>query len=216
MSSHTWEPRPLHRPGPTVVAMALIVLGGALALIGSFLPWFHLERILGGFTQNAATVHGLRVAAGWIALALGIVSVALGFTLVDVRARGRGKAAALGALIAGVIVLVWAIVQWNTEQSKAIDDTLALLAPARRAVVRALLGRLFHTGALRITAASGLYLAVAGGAFVAIGALVALLARPAGTLEPQPEPGWAPPPVPWYPPGPPPVPPSPPGEPEPR
>src|SRR5438552_3665471 len=106
------------------IGVALAVVGGLLAMIGSFLPWFRVERNAFGFGQSLQatdvdTVHGLNVAAGWVALVLGVVAVALGFLVADLRDRNGRMRAGAAILAAGLITMVWSIAQLETEQSRA-------------------------------------------------------------------------------------------------
>ena len=147
--------------GRSVLAGALALAGGVLAVVGSFLPWAEISA--GPFTEQAKGIDGWE---GKAAIIAGAVMVAGGIRVLagshQAMARLR-PGAAIGGLVAAGVGVYTAL----TIRDQLIDA--AAIQLPRAEVERAL-----DNGVLQLTIAIGLYLVIAGGIQGVVAALVAL------------------------------------------
>ena len=95
------QPRLRERPTGKVVVGAWMVVGGALALIlGSTMPWMHVNRPRLG-ENSSSTGMGLGDGRITVALAILLVVLAAGILTGRVQWMGGAKVAAMGMLVAG-------------------------------------------------------------------------------------------------------------------
>jgi hypothetical protein len=150
--------------GRAVLAGALALAGGVLAVVGSFLPWAEVSA--GPFTEQAKGTDGWE---GTAAIIAGAVMVAAGIRVLagshQAMARLR-PGAAIGGLVAAGVGVYTAL----TMKDQLVDAAATELP--RVEVERAL-----DNGVLRLTIAIGLYLVIAGGIQGIVAALVALSHR---------------------------------------
>ncbi len=150
--------------GRAVLAGALALAGGVLAIAGSFLPW--AEVTAGPFTEQAKGIDGWE---GKAAIVAGAVMVTAGIRVLagshQAMARLR-PGAAIGGLVAAGVGVYTAV----TIRDQLVD--VAATELPRVEVERAL-----DNGLLQLTIAIGLYLVIAGGIQGIAAALVALGAR---------------------------------------
>jgi hypothetical protein len=151
-------------PGRAVLAGALALAGGVLAVVGSFLPWAEISA--GPFTEQAKGIDGWE---GKAAIVAGAVMVAAGIRVLagshQAMARLR-PSAAIGGLVAVGVGLYTAI----TIRDQLVEAVAAELP-------RAEVERALDSGLLQLTIGIGLYLVIAGGVQGAVAALVALGSR---------------------------------------
>lgn len=181
---------------PTL-AVALMVIGGALAAIGALMPWFKIS--LFGFSQ---ALKGTEGSDGWVALVAGVLLVIAGIG--TWTAKGKGGRAGLGvlALLAGLAAGGLALIDAATAEDSVIDaagESLgpALGAPAQEAedAVR----EWIDTGQLEIPMQAGIFMVIAGGALGLVGGIAGIASRAAVPMlgavpPPVPMPDVAPPP----------------------
>jgi hypothetical protein len=150
--------------GRAVLAGALALAGGVLAVVGSFLPWAEISA--GPFTEQAKGIDGWE---GKAAIIAGAVMVAGGTRVLagshQAMARLR-PGAAIGGLVAAGVGVYTAV----TIRDQLVDAAATELP--RVEVERAL-----DNGLLQLSIAIGLYLVIAGGIQGIVAALVALGSR---------------------------------------
>jgi hypothetical protein len=150
--------------GRAVLAGALALAGGALAVVGSFLPWAEISA--GPFTEQAKGIDGWE---GKAAIIAGAVMVAGGIRVLAGSHQAMGRlrpGAAIGGLVAAGVGVYTAV----TIRRQLIDAAATELP-------RAEVERALDNGLLQLTIAIGLYLVIAGGIQGIVAALVALGAR---------------------------------------
>ena len=153
-------------PGRAVLAGALALAGGVLAVVGSFLAWAEVSA--GPFTEQAIGVDGWE---GKAAIVAGAVMVAAGIRVLAGSHRSMARlrpSAAIGGLVALGVGLYTAL----TIRDQLVD-TAATELP------RAEVERALDRGLLELTIGIGLYLVIAGGVQGVVAALVALGSRDA-------------------------------------
>jgi hypothetical protein len=151
-------------PGRAVLAGALALSGGVLAIVGSFLGWAEVSA--GTFTVQPKGIDGWE---GKAAIVAGVVMVAAGIRVL----AGSHQALArlrLSASIGGLVALGVGLYTTLTIR----DQLVEALA---REVPRADVERAMDSGLLELTIGIGLYLVIAGGVQGVVAALVALGSR---------------------------------------
>lgn len=151
-------------PGRSVLAGALALAGGVLAVVGSFLDWAEVSA--GPFTEQPKGIDGWE---GKAAIVSGVVMVAAGIRVLagshQAMARLRPSAAIGGLVALGVGLYTTVTIR---------DQLIEALA---REIPRAEVERALDSGLLELTIGIGLYLVIAGGVQGVIAALVALGSR---------------------------------------
>jgi hypothetical protein len=153
-------------PGRAVLAGALALAGGVLAVVGSFLAWAEVSA--GPFTERAIGVDGWE---GKAAIVAGAVMVAAGIRVLAGSHRSMARlrpSAAIGGLVALGVGLYTGL----TIRDQLVDT-------AATALPRAEVERALDSGLLELTIGIGLYLVIAGGIQGVVAALVALGSRDA-------------------------------------
>jgi hypothetical protein len=153
-------------PGRAVLAGALALAGGVLAVVGSFLAWAEVSA--GPFTEQAIGVDGWE---GKAAIVAGAVMVAAGIRVLAGSHRSMARlrpSAAIGGLVALGVGLYTGL----TIRDQLVDT-------AATALPRAEVERALDSGLLDLTIGIGLYLVIAGGIQGVVAALVALGSRDA-------------------------------------
>jgi len=149
--------------GRAVLAGALSLAGGVLALVGSFLTWAEISA--GPFTEQAKGIDGWE---GKVAIVGGLVMVTAGIRVLagshGTRARLR-PSAAIGGLAAAAVGLYTAV----TVRDQLLDAVATELP-------RAQVERALDSGLLQLSIGVGLYLVIAGGIQGIVATLIALLA----------------------------------------
>jgi hypothetical protein len=151
-------------PGRAVLAGALALAGGLLAVMGSLLVWAEVSA--GPFTEQAKGIDGWE---GKAAIVSGVVMVAAGIRVLAGSHRAMARlrpSAAIGGLVALGVGLSTTL----TIRDQLID-TVAGEIP------RAEVERALDSGLLELTIGIGLYLVIAGGVQGVVAALVALGSR---------------------------------------
>jgi hypothetical protein len=151
-------------PGRAVLAGALALAGGVLAVVGSLLVWAEVSA--GPFTEQAKGIDGWE---GKAAIVSGVVMVAAGIRVLagshQAMARLRPSAA-----IGGLVALGVGLSTTLTIRDQLIDAVA-------REIPRAEVERALDSGLLELTIGIGLYLVIAGGVQGVVAALVALGSR---------------------------------------
>lgn len=97
----------------------LAIVGGALMVIGSFLPWFTVDATLTTITRT-----GMDDNIGWVTIIFGVVAAGIALQII----RGRGVAGGVrwnvGLIIVAALSGILAAVVWagGTSASKSIKD----------------------------------------------------------------------------------------------
>ncbi|HET7929573.1 MAG TPA: hypothetical protein VFM40_08490 [Actinomycetota bacterium] len=148
-------------PGRSVLAGALALAGGVLAIVGSLLVWAEVSA--GPFTEQARGIDGWE---GKAAIVSGVVMAAAGIRVLAGSRQAMTRllpSAAIGGLVA-LGVGVYTIV---TIRDQLVDA-------AASEIPRAEVERALDSGLLELTIGIGLYLVIAGGVQGIVAALVAL------------------------------------------
>jgi len=141
----------------------LLLLAGAIVVVGSLLPWHSLEGL--GTTLNIDGIDSPN--NGVVTLILGIAVAVLGWRMVD--AQDRPRRTVLGLAIVTAAAAVWAIV----DASNAEDD---LATGSLREVIRA---------AIDVERSYGQWVLLAGAALtLVVGLAVARPPKPGQAGEP--------------------------------
>jgi hypothetical protein len=150
--------------GRAVLAGALALAGGVLAIVGSFLAWAEVSA--GPFTVQARGIDGWE---GKAAIVAGVVMVVAGFRVLAGAHRAMARlrpSAAIGGL-AAVGVGLYTVLTVRDQ----------LVEAAATELPRAEVERALDSGLLGLTIGIGLYLVIAGGVQGIVAALVALGSR---------------------------------------
>jgi hypothetical protein len=150
--------------GRAVLAGALALAGGVLAVVGSFLAWAEISA--GPFTEQAKGVDGWE---GKATIVAGAVMVAAGIRVLTGSHQAMARlrpSAAIGGLVAVGVGLYTVL---------TIRDQLVEAAATE--LPRAEVERALDSGLLGLTIGIGLYLVIAGGVQGIVAALLALGSR---------------------------------------
>lgn len=180
------------------VGGVLLLIGGALGAIGSFLTW--ADVTVADVTASAKGVDG---SDGYLTLIGGIVLIAAGVATL----RSPRRAVAIVGIVAGLIVTGVGIYDAVTAEDSVLDAVAEDIAPTLGAPVpevRDVLQRSADSGDLDVSLQAGLFLVIGGGVLGAIGGAIATmtskrdaLARapsmPGSGTPPPAGPAWTPP-----------------------
>ncbi len=129
---------------PIVWSGAVILIGGALAALGSFLPWITATAaFVGTINRNGLDGGG----DGLITIALGIVIILLGVALL--ARSGNPRTARIGAAICGLALGWVAVADINSinERIRSLNSTLAAASVGMGIIVIAFAAVLVLVGA---------------------------------------------------------------------
>jgi hypothetical protein len=217
----------MDRPAPSrsLTGPILILIGGAVTIVGSLLNWASLSVSaprLGGLSQK---ISGTSATEGKVAIIVGIAMVIGGLLVWLAPNRGLRRGVAIGAIAGGLVIAGLTIYDISTKDTQFNDAfrkgvrSIPVASNLTDAQIDALRDRLGVTFSLEF----GIILTLIGGAIGLVGGIVAMAAK-----EPEVAPsafggvGMAPPAAPTAPPPPaapgpapaPPVAPPPPAEPD--
>jgi hypothetical protein len=150
------------------IGAILLLLGGALAAIGSFLTWADVR--VGDVSASAKGVDG---SDGYITLVLGLIAILAG--ILALRAPKRGIAV-LG-IVAGLVIMGVGIYDATTAEDSVLDSVAEDVAPTLGAPVdqvRNVLQQQADSGQLDVSLQLGLYAVIGGGALALIGGVIAM------------------------------------------
>ncbi len=156
--------RPSFGPG-------LMIVGGSLAGLGSFLAWAKLEA-----GPDSATAKGVDGSDGYVTLVAGLVIVVCGLVSVARPRRSLAILAIVGGIGAAGIGLYDAV----TAEDSAIDALASELAGGfgvSESQATALLREAVDQGLVSITLRYGIYLVIGGGALGIVGGAVQMARR---------------------------------------
>jgi hypothetical protein len=179
-------------------AELFVILGGGVAVIGSFLEWFRVDigaRPLGLIAQTV-TSKGFDGSDGKITLMASAVTVLLGVLMFLRTAGGRRVALGVAALLGGLSTAALSGYDAATPQQRFIDANapeLARRAHISLAMAERLYRGLFNSGAVKISSAAGIFVVIAGGSVAALAAMFALGKSPRVPLPVAAQPGPVPP-----------------------
>ena len=150
------------------IGAILMIVGGALATIGSFLTWANVRA-----SDVSASAKGTDGSDGYITLAGGVLLIGAGIAVLRSGRRGMAILAIVAGLLAGGVGIYDAM----TAEDNVLDAVAEQLAPQVGATVeqvRAVLQGEADSGNLDIKLAVGLYLVIGGGVIGALGGLLGL------------------------------------------
>jgi hypothetical protein len=158
----------------TPIAPLLTIVGGAIAVIGSFLTWFSLSGLLEG------SAKGIDASDGWITFTAGLIAAAAGLAaLARGGRRALGVLAILGGLAAGGVGVLDA-----TTIRDQLADEISEQTGASADDVRVQIDQAVDAGQLEVTIGIGLYLVIAGGAVALVGGLMQVARGPGAAGAP--------------------------------
>ena len=138
----------------------LIVAGGALAVLGSFLPWLSVTApLLGNVTRSGLDGGG----DGIITLVIGAVLALLGVALI--LRSGSARRAVIGTVLTSLVLGVVAVMDIGDVQTRGILMETSLATE----------GNMF-ADAVAFSVGMGLYVILIGGVLGIVGSVVALRA----------------------------------------
>ena len=150
------------------LARVLVIVGGALLIIGSLLPWIRVEVILplvGRILDQ--TYDGLDSGQAGLFIGVGVMALLLVVADATVRHERSGLAVGLGQALAGVVAAVSAGVSAYRYYQVGTKEFLGI------SLVDVLTNYLGND--VRLSMKIGVYLAVAGLVIVIVGGLLRLL-----------------------------------------
>ena len=162
----------------TPIGRVLMIAGGLLTAIGSFLAWAKLEA-----GTDSATASGIDGSDGYITLVAGIVIAVCGLASF---ARAR-RALAVLAIVGGVVAAGIGAYDAVSAEESAIDALATELSGSfgvSGSEAKALLEEAVDQGLVSVSLQFGIFLVIAGGALGIVGG--ALGAAAAGRSEPVP------------------------------
>lgn len=148
----------------------LAIVGGALLLFGSFLPWAEFSG-----AGQSEVVSGVDMTDGWVTVVTGLAVIAAG--VAGAKAPQRPLSVAGG--IAGGFGVGFGLFDALTLTDSALDSVAREAAGASGVSfqeLRALLDVLIDSGQIGISIGIGLYTVIAGGVFAVVGAGLQLAA----------------------------------------
>lgn len=150
------------------IGAILAIVGGALLLVGSFLPWAEVSG--GGQSVSAKGVDG---SDGYVTIAAGLIALVAGIMLL----RQSKRVLAILALIAGLIGGGLGLYDALTAKDNVLDAAAEELAPTfggSAEQVRVLLDEAIDAGQLSISMSFGIFIVIAGGVFALVGGFLAM------------------------------------------
>ncbi len=151
------------------IGASLVLAGGALLLVGSFLPW---AEVSGG--GQSVTASGIDGSDGYLTIAAGLAALVAGFLLMRQAKRGL----AILAIVAGLLGAGLGIYDATTAKDNVLDAAAEELAPtvpgATVEQVREILDAAIDAGQFGISISIGLYVVIGGGVLALIGGLLSM------------------------------------------
>lgn len=186
-------------PRTSPVGGILAALGGILAIVGSLLAWATVEANFFGQSQTQ-DVTGTEGGDGTITLVAGVIMLIAGIVLLMIRTGGLRRAAAVLAIVAGLVSAGIGIYDMIDIKSNALDDIITEFGGDPDTITEE--QRTQIEDAFEISVGYGLYLVIAAGVIGLVGGILGLRgggADPTATAVPPP-PGTGVPPPPAGPP----------------
>lgn len=152
------------------LAGILVIVGGAMLVVGSFLTWAELSSV-----DASLVAQGVEDSRGYTTLAVGIVSLLVGFVMI--RSRSRSRMLAILAVAAGLLGAGVAVYEALTTKAAVLNAAAEELAPslgATAAQVREVFEQLIDAGQLSVSVGIGLYVVMGGGIVALLGGFAGL------------------------------------------
>jgi hypothetical protein len=181
--------------GVALLAAALAVAGGALAIVSSVLEWGHVSSSLGFPARLSVTVK-----AGGLMVALGILLAVAGVVMLFAAARGWRVVLGIAAMLVGLFVAAIGT-YFAVSETPYVRTTADFVADVRNGDadrIERVLDAFVDRGVLKVSRDVAVYLTLAGGVVGWAGGLVELLSarrlavRGAPPPAPEPVAGWGP------------------------
>ncbi len=150
------------------IGAILAIVGGALLLVGSFLPWAEVSG--GGQSVSAKGIDG---SDGYITIATGLIALVAGIMLL----RQSRRVLAILALVAGLIGGGLGLYDALTAKDNVLDAAAEELAPTfggSAEQVRVLLDEAIDAGQLSISMSFGIFIVIAGGVLALVGGFLSM------------------------------------------
>lgn len=150
------------------IGAILAIVGGALLIAGSFLPWAEVSG--GGTTVKATGIDG---SDGYVSIATGLIALVAGVMLL----RQSKRVLAILALVAGLIGGGLGLYDAVTAKDSVLDAAAEELAPTfggSAEQVRVLLDEAIDAGQLSISMSFGIFIVIAGGALAVAGGFLSM------------------------------------------
>jgi uncharacterized membrane protein (TIGR02234 family) len=150
------------------IGAILAIAGGALLIVGSFLPWAEVSG--GGQSVSAKGVDG---SDGYVTIATGLVALVAGIMLL----RQPKRVLAILVLVAGLLGGGLGLYDALTAKDNVLDAAAEELAPTlggSAEQVRVLLDEAIDAGQLSISMSFGIFVVIAGGALALVGGFLSM------------------------------------------
>jgi di/tricarboxylate transporter len=164
------------------IGAILAIVGGALLIVGSFLPWAEVSG--GGQSVSAKGVDG---SDGYLTIATGLVALVAGIMLL----RQPKRVLAILVLVAGLLGGGLGLYDALTAKDNVLDAAAEELAPTfggSAEQVRVLLDEAIDAGQLSISMSFGIFIVIAGGALALVGGFLSMRSSDesgAGSTSPE-------------------------------
>ena len=152
------------------IGAVLLLIGGALGAIGSFLTWADVR-----VADVSASAKGVDGSDGYITIVAGLIAIVAGIAAL----RAPKRAIAVLGIVAGLVLMGVGIYDAATAEDNVLDSVAEEIAPTLGTPVeqvRDILQQQADSGQLDISIAIGLYAVIAGGALALIGGVIAAVA----------------------------------------
>jgi Tryptophan-associated transmembrane protein (Trp_oprn_chp) len=157
----------MERRGASTAGIVSIV-GGALLVVGSFLPWAEVSG-----SGASVTAKGLDGSDGFITLAAGLVAVVIGLVMLRATRRAVAVVAVLAGLVGGGLALYDALTAEDSVLDAAAEDLAPTLGVSADQV-RAALDQAVDSGQLGVSVGIGPYMVIIGGVVVTLGGVLGM------------------------------------------
>ncbi len=157
----------MERRGASTAGIVSIV-GGALLVVGSFLPWAEVSG-----SGASVTAKGLDGSDGFITLAAGLVAVVIGLVMLPATSRAVAVVAVLAGLVGGGLALYDALTAEDSVLDAAAEDLAPTLGVSADQV-RAALDQAVDSGQLGVSVGIGPYMVIIGGVVVTLGGVLGM------------------------------------------
>jgi hypothetical protein len=176
-------------PWVRFIGPVLIAAGGLLAAVGSWLNWFRIRRRLPGTPVEDVLSRGFANIDGKLTFVFAVIAVAAGVLILYFSTRRSYLWLGVVAVIAGLWIAGLSSFDAATPHDRYVDAAAAVATeqgvPKEQAVT--FFRQLVDTGVVTIRLQLGIYLVIAGGGAVILGAVASVLTR-LGRQEPEPAP----------------------------
>jgi type IV secretory pathway VirB2 component (pilin) len=158
----------------------LITLGGAVAIAGSWLPWFRVRRRLPGTPVEDVISRGVQNIDGKLTFAFAVIALIAGILIIYRATRTSYVWLGIVALISSFFVTGLSAFDSATSKDRYVDAAAAVASekgvPTDQAV--RFFRQLVDSGVVTIELRTGILLVVAGGTGILLGSVATFFSTP--------------------------------------